>query len=104
MSLRFDRDDLAMHALSLPPMLYEQFIVESQIKLHGFDVREALVEVRPRDGELLLRHDDIEAAIAEHGTSVALVLFSGVQYFTGQSFDVRSMVWSPRPSGFERLR
>ena len=66
-----------------------QFIVESQIKLHGFDVADALVEVPPRAGEFTHRTEDILAAIAEHGSSVALVLFSGVQYFTGQVYDVR---------------
>ncbi len=66
-----------------------QFAVESQIRFHGFDPKDALIEVSPRAGEVLHRMEDIEAVIAEHGSSTALVLFSGVQYYTGQAYDVR---------------
>jgi kynureninase len=47
------------------------------------------VEVAPRDGGFLHDIEDIEATIKAHGATVALVLFSGVQYFTGQAYDVR---------------
>ena len=62
--------------------------VTSQIKLHGFDPAVALVEVGPRDGEATLRMEDIIDTIRSHGDSLALVMFSGVQYGTGQFFDI----------------
>lgn len=62
--------------------------VVSQIQHHNFDPSISLIEVGPRDGEVLLRIEDIEAAIAAEGDSIALVLFSGVQYYTGQLFDM----------------
>lgn len=62
--------------------------VVSQIQLHGFDPKVSLVEIGPREGEVTLRQEDIEATIAEHGSSIALVLFSGIQYYTGQLFNM----------------
>jgi kynureninase len=62
--------------------------VMSQIKYHGYDPHEALIEVSARKGETCLRMEDIEECIHTNGDSVALVLFSGVQYFTGQAFDL----------------
>jgi kynureninase len=60
--------------------------VVSQIIHHNFDPSTSLVEVGPRDGESTIRIEDIEAVISEQGESIALVLFSGVQYYTGQLF------------------
>ncbi|MEL7004743.1 MAG: kynureninase, partial [Bacteroidota bacterium] len=69
----------------------DQYAVESQIKFHGYDYNETLVEVSPREGEHTLRTDDIVACIKEHGDEVALVLFSGIQYYTGQLFDLKAI-------------
>ncbi|MDX1627355.1 MAG: kynureninase [Fulvivirga sp.] len=69
----------------------DQYAVESQIKYHGFDYEKSLVEVAPRPGEHTLRTADIEQEIKKHGDSLALVLFSGVQYYTGQLFDIQSI-------------
>jgi len=60
--------------------------VTSQIIHHNFDPATSLVEVAPRDGEALLRVEDIEAVLAAEGDATALVLFSGIQYYTGQLF------------------
>ena len=62
--------------------------VRSQIRQRGFDPETSLVELEPREGESTLRTEDIEAAIAREGDSVALVMLSGVQYYTGQLFDI----------------
>ena len=62
--------------------------VTSQIKHRGLDPATSLVELAPRDGESNLREEDIEAAIRREGDSLALVMFSGVQYYTGQFFDL----------------
>jgi kynureninase len=50
-----------------------------------------VIELYPRAGEFTLREEDIVAAIAEHGPSLALVLFSGVQYYTGQYFPIQQI-------------
>lgn len=60
--------------------------VVSQIRHHKLDPVDALVELEPRTGETHLRAEDIEQCIAALGDSLALVMFAGVQYFTGQVF------------------
>jgi len=69
----------------------DMYVVESQVRHHGFDPKEAIIEVTPREGEHHLRDEDIIATIKEHGASTALVFFSGVQYFTGQVFDMENI-------------
>ncbi|MCB9519543.1 MAG: kynureninase [Myxococcales bacterium] len=67
----------------------DRYAVASQARFHGLDPRDAIVELGPRPGEATLRDEDIEAEIARLGDSLALVMLSGVNYFTGQAFDVR---------------
>ncbi|MFT4665888.1 MAG: kynureninase [Polaribacter sp.] len=66
----------------------DQYAMESQARFHGFDPAEAIVEVMPREGEESLRTADILEVIKKEGSSVALVMFSGVNYYTGQFFDM----------------
>lgn len=66
----------------------DTYAVRTQIRHHGFDPDDALVVARPRDGEHTLRTEDAEALLDREGNSVALVMFSGVNYFTGQLFDI----------------
>jgi kynureninase len=65
--------------------------VASQIQFHGFDPASALIEVSPREGESCLCIEDIESCIRLHGDALSLVLFSGVQYYTGQVFDMEKI-------------
>ena len=67
----------------------DQYAVASQIKFHGFDVKSSLIELKPRENETCLRTEDIEKTIAENGDSIALILLGGVNYYTGQAFDMR---------------
>jgi kynureninase len=67
----------------------DQYAVETQVKFHGFDPEEAIVELLPRPGEDTLRTEDILQCIAEEGDQVALVMMGGVNYFTGQFFDLK---------------
>ena len=69
----------------------DQYAIESQVKYHGFNYEEAVIEVAPRTGEHTLRTEDILATIQQHGDSVALVLFGGVNYYTGQFFDLQKI-------------
>ncbi|GBG24624.1 Kynureninase [Hondaea fermentalgiana] len=68
----------------------------SQIREKGFDPDECLVEAKPRSGEETLRTEDIEALIAEHADSLALVMLSGIQYYTGQAFEFERIVKAVR--------
>jgi kynureninase len=62
----------------------DRFAAESQIRFHGFDPADALIEIKPRDSETLLRHEDIKAIIEQEGDEVALILFGNTNYYTGQ--------------------
>ena len=73
--------------------------VVSQIQHHNLDPAVSLIEIEPRDGEVLLRTEDIEAIIAAEGESIALVLFSGVQYYTGQLFDMGRITTAAKKMG-----
>jgi kynureninase len=69
----------------------DRYAVVSQIKFHGFDPTEALVEIAPREGESTLRTEDIVEQIERHGESAALLMFGGVNYYTGQAFDMAAI-------------
>lgn len=69
----------------------DQYAFESQARFHGFDPYEAVIEVAPRENENLIRHEDIISTIKQHGESVALVCFGGVNYYNGQFFDIASI-------------
>ena len=69
----------------------DHYAVQSQIRFHGYDPQLALVELAPRKNEKVLRHEDIISAIEEHGDELALIYFGGVNYYTGQAFDLESI-------------
>jgi kynureninase len=69
----------------------DQYAMESQIRLHGFNTDEAIIEVAPRKGEYTIRTEDIMSAIEQHGNDTALVLFGGVNYYTGQVFNMQAI-------------
>lgn len=77
----------------------DQYAMESQVRHHGLDPADAIVEVRPRMGEHTLRTEDILAAIREHGRETALVFFGGVQYYTGQAFDIKMITHATHEAG-----
>jgi kynureninase len=70
----------------------DRYAVESQIRFHGYDPRAALVLAAPRPGEATLRMEDLEALIHRHGESLALLLLPGVQYYTGEVYDIERIV------------
>ncbi|WP_448546959.1 kynureninase [Thalassotalea fusca] len=69
----------------------DRYLLETQVRHHGFDPDEAIVEVAPREGEHLIREEDILAAINHHADELALVFLGGVNYFTGQLFDMKKL-------------
>lgn len=77
----------------------DQYVFESQARFHGFDPAAAVVEVAPRKGEHTLRTEDILSVIRQHGDSVATVLFGGVNYYTGQLFDIPAITKAAQEVG-----
>jgi kynureninase len=71
-----------------PAFPSDTYAIKTQIVHHGFDPNNALVLVRPREGEFTVRQDDIEAILEKEGDQIALVLIAGVNFFTGQLFDI----------------
>lgn len=69
----------------------DQYAFESQARFHGLNPDEAVIEVSPREGEHTLRTEDIIAVIKEHGESVAVVLFGGINYYSGQLFNMKAI-------------
>ncbi|NDF59742.1 MAG: kynureninase [Crocinitomicaceae bacterium] len=69
----------------------DQYALESQIKFHGLDLATDLIEIAPREGEHLINEEDILAKIAEVGDELALVMIGGVNYYSGQLFDMQKI-------------
>ncbi|HNV97718.1 MAG TPA: kynureninase [Chitinophagales bacterium] len=69
----------------------DQYAVENQVKFHGYDPFDAIIELTPREGEATLRTEDIQAVIAQHQNEVALIMLGGVNYYTGQLFDMEAI-------------
>ncbi len=67
----------------------DQYALQSQIKFHGYKIADALIEVEPRQGEFHIREEDIEDAIEKNKDSLALIMIGGVNYFSGQVFDMK---------------
>jgi kynureninase len=66
----------------------DDYAVESQAIFHGFDPAEALVRLRPSRGKHLIDTADVAGVLEREGDSIALLLLPGVQYYTGQAFDI----------------
>ena len=77
----------------------DQYALQSQAQFHGFAIEDAIIEVEPRSGEHSIRHEDILKAIETHKNELALVLFSGVNYFTGQVFDMKTITATAHKHG-----
>lgn len=77
----------------------DQYAMESQVRFHGFDPAEAIVEVQPREGEHAIRTEDIIHTIEKYGDETALVFFSGVNYYTGQVFNMKAITDAAQRAG-----
>lgn len=69
----------------------DQYAVESQVRWHGFEPEKAIVEISPRAGEDTLRTEDILQIIEKEVAATALVMFAGVNYYTGQFYDLEKI-------------
>ncbi|MGC8518074.1 MAG: kynureninase [Steroidobacteraceae bacterium] len=77
----------------------DRYAVATHLQWHGLDPLETLIEVAPRAGEDCVREEDIEALLARRGEQIALVLWPGVQYLTGQAFDLIRVARAARAAG-----
>jgi kynureninase len=77
----------------------DRYAVESQLRFHGLDPADCLVELAPSGGGRLIEEDEVEAWLRAHGDEVALVLWPGVQYSSGQAFDLRRIVAAAESAG-----
>lgn len=77
----------------------DHYAVAAQIRFHGLDPAECLIELAPRQGEATLRTADIVAAIGRSGDEIALILLGGVNYYTGQAFEMREITKAGHDAG-----
>ncbi len=85
--------------IDAPTFPSDRYAVESQLRLHGLDPARDLIVVRPRDGEALLRTEDLEAAIHEHRDRLAVALLAGVNYATGQVHEIERLTAAVHDAG-----
>jgi kynureninase len=77
----------------------DRYAVETQLKFHGFDPSDSLIEWSPRKGETLLNIEDLESILESQGEEIALLLIGGVNYYTGQYLDLKKISQLGRRKG-----
>ncbi|MFT3908636.1 MAG: kynureninase [Ferruginibacter sp.] len=77
----------------------DQYAIRSQVEMHGFDPDKTIIEIEPRPGENNIRPKDILKTIKKHGKKTALVLFGGVNYYSGQVVDMESICKAAHEQG-----
>jgi len=77
----------------------DQYALQSQLKFHGLNPKDALIEVTPRENEFHIREEDILSAIEKNKDALALVMIGGVNYFSGQVFDIKKITAAAHAAG-----
>lgn len=77
----------------------DQYALETHLEKFGFDPDKIIIEVSPREGEIIIREEDILSTIEKHREEVALVFFGGVNYYTGQVFDMKVIAAAAHSAG-----
>ena len=77
----------------------DQYALASQARFHGYDPKEAIVEVAPREGEHTVREEDYLDIIEKHGDEIALMMIGGVNYYTGQVYDMGGLTAAAKNKG-----
>ena len=77
----------------------DQYALESQVKLHGLNPDDVIIEVAPGEGEYNIRTEDILEAINDNANEVAVVLFGGLNYYTGKVFDMKTITEAAHQAG-----
>jgi kynureninase len=77
----------------------DQYALESQVRYHGYNPNEAIIELTPREGECTLRTEDIISTIEQHSQELALIMMGGLNYYTGQVFDMQAITAAGHKAG-----
>lgn len=77
----------------------DQYALQSQLNFHGYSIKDALIEVAPRPNEFHIREEDILYAIEKNKDSLALIMIGGVNYFTGQVFNLKTITEAGHKAG-----
>ncbi|MGQ3089211.1 kynureninase [Flavobacterium sp.] len=77
----------------------DQYMIKSQVRFHGLEPENAIVEIKRREGEHNIRLEDVLDKIKEVGDELALVLIGGVNYYTGQVFDMKTITKAGQDAG-----
>ena len=93
---RKDRYKIICESKAFPS---DQYALDSQALLWGYDPAKAIIEVKPRKGEHAIKHEDILSAIKEHGHELAVVMMGGINYYTGQVFDMKEITAAAHEAG-----
>jgi len=83
-----ERYKIMMEANAFPS---DQYAIETQVKYHGFNPDDAIIELSPRENEDTIRTEDILQKIEEHKNSLASIMIGGVNYLSGQVFDIKAI-------------
>ncbi len=90
------RFKIITEAGSFPSDIYA---LSSQVKLHGLNPKNTIIELKPRKGEFTLQTEDIVKQIDRHKSDLALVMMGGVNYYTGQAFDMETIAKATKKVG-----
>lgn len=77
----------------------DQYAIETQVRMHGYEPAEAIIELTPRSGEHTLRDEDILETIAATGDQLACVMIGAVNYYTGQYYDLKAITEAAHKAG-----
>lgn len=77
----------------------DQYMFESHVRHHGLNPDETIIEIQPREGEYCLRTEDVLHAIEENKDELALILFGGINYYTGQVMDMKAITEAGHNAG-----
>lgn len=82
------RNKIVIEADAFPS---DKYAAESQIRFHGLNPKDCLIELKARAGEVCLREEDIEEIINKQGEEIALIMLGNTNYYTGQYFDMKKI-------------
>ena len=101
MMVTFYRPTKARHKILMEDAAFpsDTYAVKTQLGYHGYDPDEALLIVKPRSGEHTIRTEDIEQQVTQNGEQIALVLLGGVNFLTGQVFDMPRIAAAAKGQG-----
>jgi kynureninase len=77
----------------------DQYMMETHVKHHGYNPEEVIIEIKPRAGEHTIRNEDVLQMIVQHKEELALVLFGGINYYSGQLFDMQIITQLAQQAG-----